>query len=472
MLVALAAAGIAIGFLTARRALSPLARRRAGAALLVAVAVAVLAFAGALAHGQRGFTGTISHDLHALTSPNAKPPPNTPGRLTAVASERARYWKEALQVFDAHPLLGAGAEGYATAHLRYETQTLEVRHAHGFIVQTLADLGLVGLVLTLVLLLTWMAAAGRATHPFNRRWTRWRTWLRIRSGERPGWRRLRERELRAYGPERIGLLSMLCLVVTFGAHSLVDWTWYVPGDACVALLCAGWLAGRGPLHTGGPGGPFHADRELGPSQPGASQPGALRPHTSYARVCLAVAAVAAALLAAWSQWQPQRAESARQEALALLERDPHAALAAADTAVGRDPLSVEALFTLAAVQRVSGDPGLARATLERAVRLQPSNPQTWMTLGRYQLAREPAAAVKELQAAIYLDPQSISPEAIAAGNREAIEVHNDYIQALEASARLRSASESRSRAAPGGLRGPRPLPGLRSTRSRTGRAAP
>ena len=43
------------------------------------------------------------------------------------------------------------------------------------------------------------------------------------------------------------MLSMLCLVVVFGVHSLVDWTWYVPGDACVALLCAGWLAGRGPL---------------------------------------------------------------------------------------------------------------------------------------------------------------------------------------------------------------------------------
>ena len=40
---------------------------------------------------------------------------------------------------------------------------------------------------------------------------------------------------------------MLCLVVVFGVHSFVDWTWYVPGDACVALLCAGWLAGRGPL---------------------------------------------------------------------------------------------------------------------------------------------------------------------------------------------------------------------------------
>ena len=46
------------------------------------------------------------------------------------------------------------------------------------------------------------------------------------------------------------MLSMLCLVVVFGIHSLADWTWYVPGNACVALLCAGWLAGRGPLAPG------------------------------------------------------------------------------------------------------------------------------------------------------------------------------------------------------------------------------
>src|SRR6185312_11300901 len=50
-----------------------------------------------------------------------------------------------------------------------------------------------------------------------------------------------------YTAERIGMLAMLCVVVVFGVHSLADWTWYVPGNACVALLCAGWLAGRGPL---------------------------------------------------------------------------------------------------------------------------------------------------------------------------------------------------------------------------------
>jgi O-antigen ligase/cytochrome c-type biogenesis protein CcmH/NrfG len=458
MLALLTIAGVAIGFLTARRAPLPLARRRAGAALLAAIALVAIAFAGALAHSQRGFTGSISHAVDDLTNPNAKPPPNTPGRLTAVASARARYWKEAFQIFDAHPVLGAGAGGYETAHLRYETQTLEVKHAHGFIVQTLADLGLVGLLVALALLLAWMAAAGRPTHPFNRRWTSWRAWRYARSGAGPGWRGLREPELARYTPERIGMLSMLCVVVVFGAHSLIDWTWYVPGDACVALLCAGWLAGRG---------------ELLPAAAGAgSSAGLQRSRPSNVRLVAAGAVIVAALLAMWSQWQPQRSEEAAQQADALLDaHDPRAASAAANTAISRDPLSVEALFTLANVQQASGQPALSRATLERAVRLQPSNPQTWLALGLYDVRSDPSAAVTELRAAIYLDPESIAPEAIAAGHPEAIAIQNDYIDALQASERqaaarraaaqqaaarraaaLRSASGSRARAAAGARR--------------------
>ena len=271
MLLLLTGAGIAIGFLTARRAPSAHSRRRAGATLLALLALMAVGFAGALAHSQRGLTGSISHTFNTLTDPNAKPPPNTPGRLTAIASVRARYWKEALQIFEAHPVLGAGADGYRTARLRYRNETLEVRHAHGFIVQTLADLGIVGLLIVLGLLGTWMAAAGRATHIFNRRWGGWGEWLRIKSGGRPGWRSSPQ----PYTPERIGMLSMLCLVVVFGAHSMIDWTWYTPGTACVALLCAGWLAGRGELSRpaaqdeGAPGG-----RPRGPRAPERPAPGA------------------------------------------------------------------------------------------------------------------------------------------------------------------------------------------------------
>ena len=79
---------------------------------------------------------------------------------------------------------------------------------------------------------------------------------------------------------------------------------------------------------------------------------------------------------------------------------------------------------------------MAQATLQRAVRLQPSNPQTWVALGEYDLTGNPTAAQNELGAAIYLDPESIAPELIAAGNPEAITIQNDYVQALRATAAL------------------------------------
>jgi hypothetical protein len=458
MLVLLTLIGLAFGFWTSRSAPSIVSRRRAGVLLLGLLAVVILAGAGALAASHRGFTGTISHAAHSLTDPHAPVPSNGPGRLTAVGSVRARYWNEALKVFKAHPGLGAGAEGYATARLRYRTETLDVRHAHGYVVQTLADLGIVGLALTLALLLAWLTAAGRATHPFNRRWTSWTTlrgWLdRKDSGGTPGWVKLTVGGRPApYTPERIGMLSMLCLVVVFGIHSIADWTWYIPGNACVVLLCAGWLAGRGPLGAGAavsaPAGSVRTlaggtlDAEDVPSARNAS--GAPRSSTiervkerlapralGPLRIAVAVAVLVGALLAAWAEWQPQRSADASQQALTQLASDPHGALASAQTGVSRDPLSAQALFTLSAVQQATRRPALARATLQRAVRLQPSNPQTWLTLGQYDLTKDPAAAVHELAAAIYLDPESSSPEALATGNPESLALQDDYVQALRA----------------------------------------
>jgi O-antigen ligase len=463
MVVLLSIVGIAFSFYTSRHAPSRISRRRAGTLLLSLLAVVVLAFAGALAGSHRGFTGTISHALHSVTDPHAPVPSNGPGRLTAVGSVRARYWNEALKVFKAHPALGAGAEGYATARLRYRTETLDVRHAHGYVVQTLADLGIVGLALTLALLVAWLAAAGRSTHPFNRRWSDWpavRRWLRHPTpAGAPSWRRLTiDGRPAPYTAERIGMLAMLCIVVVFGVHSLADWTWYVPGDACVALLCAGWLAGRGPLIGGGGSSQTISFDAVGAaaSEPAGSrdplggeqarvglwlpdratlrarlQPRALGP----TRIVIAAAAIVGVLLAAWTQWQPLRSADSSQQALAQLAHDPHAALSTAHAAISRDPLSAQALFTLAAVQQANGERALGRATLQRAVRLQPSNPQTWTALGEYDLTSQPAAAARELAAAIYLNPESVSPEAIAQGNPEAISIQNAYVQALRASGR-------------------------------------
>ena len=465
MVLLLGVVGVAFGFYTGRNAPSIISRRRSGTLLLSLLAVVIVAFCGALAASERGFTGTISHALHNVTDPHAPVPSNGPGRLTAVGSVRARYWNEALKVFQAHPVLGAGAEGYATARLRYRTETLDVRHAHGYIVQTLADLGLVGLALTLALLLTWIAAAGRSTHPFNRRFSGWTTawrWLRRpRASGAPRWQRVTvEGRPAPYTAERVGLLSMLVLVVVFGIHSLADWTWYVPGDACVALLCAGWLAGRGPLFADGSDSSAQtiAFAALGPavSAPAGSRDpiGGERPRTRVwlpnladlrarlqprvlgpTRIAVAVAAIVGVLVAAWAQWAPLGSSEASEEALSQLARDPRAALASAHSAVSRDPLSAQALLTLAAVQQARGERSLARATLQRAVSKQPSNPQTWLALGQFDLPSDPAAAVREIGAAIYLNPESVSPEAIQQGNPEAIAIENEYVQALRALSR-------------------------------------
>ena len=159
------------------------------------------------------------------------------------------------------------------------------------------------------------------------------------------------------------MLSLLCVVVVFGIHSLADWTWYVPGNACVALICAGWLAGRGPIERAGtgvaledrdptlPAGVADAREAAGPRAPKDSpaasstslrerlRTGELHP----ARVVVAGAVIVVALLAAWAQWQPQRSSDSSQEALALLARYPGRAEGAARAGVARDPLSAQAL---------------------------------------------------------------------------------------------------------------------------------
>jgi O-antigen ligase len=421
MLVALTLAGGAICFANGRRAPSPRTRRRLGAALIAIPALALVVGVGGLAASHRGLVGTLGHSFDTLTNPNAPTPANTPGRLTAIASVRARYWKEALEIFGAHPLLGAGGEGYATARLHYRTETLHVQHAHGFIVQTLADLGALGLAVVLALFAAWLIAARRPTRPL-----RWRE---------------------AYTPERVALLSMLCIVLVFGAHSLVDWTWYVPGNAAIALLCAGWLAGRGPLararaplgagHAARGAGPPRARESRAPRAAGRARAPVARLASTLARprVAAALAVAAVALLGAYTQWQPERSASAAESALAQAGRNDPAALASARHAVSVDPLSAEALRVLAFVQGSSGETAAAEATLRRAVRLQPSNPQTWEALGEHDLQQgNYGAALAELRAAVYLNPEAVQPESVIAQAPDLVTLRNAYLEALRATA--------------------------------------
>ena len=201
-----------------------------------------------------------------------------------------------------------------------------------------------------------------------------------------------------YDAERIGMLTLAVVVFAFAVHSAVDWTWFVPANAGVAVLCAGWVAGRGPLrvrleHPEGPPGPD------APPWPHASRLARLGQRVPPLRALAVVIVIAIALAASWTAYQPVRAVHAGDAAFDRLDQgQPDAAANIARIATDRNPLSVDPLFELAAIEEARGRTQEAEATLERAVELQPANAETWRRLGRLRLStlNDPQGALERL----------------------------------------------------------------------------
>ena len=360
-------AALVLRFAAQRNPLSAQRRRTFGIAALVALALVPVAGVGALAHSSRGLFGEISHGWYELTTPNAQQPSSTASRLTSAGSMQALYWSYALDVFDTSPAVGAGAGAYPIADQRFMTGPALADYAHSYVFQTLADLGLVGIALSLAVAIGWGFAAIRATGPFRAR--------------APG----------GSSAERVGLLTLITVVITFAVHSAIDWTWFVPGDAVIALLCAGWVAGRGP--------------EAGQHAPG--RPSLARLARSPFAAATAAAAIALALVIGWSQWQPLRSEQAATAGVtALADGRVNAARTDELTAIARNPLDIPPLVYLGDSYARAGRLGLAQATFDRAVALQPSNAASWKALWEFDSSwgYDQSAGEHALYAAIDLNP--------------------------------------------------------------------
>jgi hypothetical protein len=412
MLVVLLAIGLTAGFLAAERPASPHAKWIAGRVLIGVLAVIPVVLVIALASAPGGIDGQVSKAWDQLTNPNAATPANTPDRLTATSSVRARYWNEAFDVHGISPWVGSGAGAYGTVRNRFRTGTLYVRHAHGYVPQTLADLGWAGLALSLLALGLWGWAALRTT----------------------GIRR-RDRGL-PWDAERVGMATLVAIALVFGVSSLVDWTWFVPANALMGLTAAAWVIARPPLRkrlqdaalasavpvaervreqrplwappapeppvadVAGPGGLPVADAEWRRREPFPWLPAGA-----------AALIVALAATAAWSAFQPVRSVHAGDVAIERLERgELDAAVSVAEIAHDRNPLSPEPLWELGYIQEQRGRLANAEEALEEAVRIQPANAETWRRLGRFQLStlNQPADALASFRAAYFLDPRNPS----------------------------------------------------------------
>ena len=131
-------------------------------------------------------------------------------RFGSVGSNRYAYWRVAVDACADHPLEGVGAGGFRVEWLARRPFAETVRDAHSLELETLAELGLVGL-----------ALPGAA----------------VRRRRSPRARRAADPALAA-GPA--------AALAVWAVHSGVDWDWEMPALTLVAVVLAGAVLGADP----------------------------------------------------------------------------------------------------------------------------------------------------------------------------------------------------------------------------------
>jgi O-antigen ligase len=310
--------------------------------VLVGLTVAAVVAAVAVGAGRLG-SFTRVPDVSAATT--------TSGHLLSGAgSGRWQFWQAAFREFEHAPLQGGGAGSFASWWSRHASFSYAIQDAHSLFLQTLGELGLVGL----LLLLAWLG-----------------------TGVGVGVRRL----ARAPAGERAAIAALLGAFATFLLGAAVDWMWELAAVTVAGVLVLGLLTGPATADDGPP---------------------RRRPGTRLA-LCLAGAAIlvleAIPLLAAVEVGASRaavragNARSARSHAvaatriqpwaatpwlqLALVEEaagDLDAARTAAARAIARDRLDWQPWYVAAGIERRLGHRAAAAADVARARSLDPRSP--------------------------------------------------------------------------------------------------
>ena len=338
-----AALAIVLALAAGRLALAPEGRRRlgraavagAGAGALVAVVALAVAVGNPAAWAWDEFAGG-SADV------------NDPGRLTSLSSNnRSAWWGEAWQVFEEHPVGGAGAGTFELARLPHREDATAVTQPHSVPLQLLAGTGIVGLGLALVAAAALGVALVRALRRLD-------------------------------GGELAAARALVVLPAVWALHALVDYDLDFVAVTAPVLLAAGALAAAGRPSARAPGWP-----------------------------AAAVTAAAALALAGSAALPALATRAVERSTVALDEGRLGDAAGDARRAQSLDPLSPEPLWARARVAERAGDTAAARELYGDATDLQPENPETWYFLGLFHYdAGELCSAYVALNEAYTLDPMS------------------------------------------------------------------
>jgi hypothetical protein len=386
LLIWAALAGVAVGALALldRRARPPRAAvRRAGAGLLAAATVAVLA---------GGIAVTASHGspfaalADAWNDFKTEPQPEEGGgpRFGAsLGSNRYDFWRVAWGNFADAPLAGVGADNFQQDYLVEGRSTEQPRYPHSVELRALSQTGIVGALLLALALVAAVVAALAA--------------LRERRG--------------------LGAAAAAGCLTTFAywfAHGSVDWFWEFAGLGGIAFALLGLAAGLRPRRL-----------ERPPLRPG---PG---------RRIVVVATVAAACFVAIAFGAPWLAARGVDRAAAEWRADPALALDRLEVSASLNPLSARPYLFAGTIAQRAGRPALARRYYLDAIGRDSRDAFAHLQVGLLDVeAGRRRSGVRYLARAARLNPRDVvTAEALAdvrSGKPVSLESVNErYIERTE-----------------------------------------
>jgi O-antigen ligase/polysaccharide polymerase Wzy-like membrane protein/tetratricopeptide repeat protein len=341
VLLALVAAGAVAGLALAERRWTP----PQGARRAFAVALAVLALGGLTAFLVRvgGPVDLVERVHNEFTDPPEQTADLTRHLFTFSGSYRAEFWEEAWNQYAASPVLGSGPGTYEQYWYEHRPISYVVRDAHGLYIETLAELGPLGLALLLVVLgVPLVAAVGARGHP-------------LAAG--------------AFGA-----------YVAYLVHAAVDWDWELVGVTVPALAFGvALLALRPPRER--------------PLVPGP------RLRVASAATALTLASVAFVGLIGSS------ALAASIDAAEATPPDYEKAEDEARTARSWARWSSEPWQRLGEAQYGRGDLAAARASYRRAIEKEPDDWLLWFRLAEASAGEERRRALAEVSRLNPLSPE-------------------------------------------------------------------
>jgi type II secretory pathway pseudopilin PulG len=345
--VGLLQAAIALGLARgARPSWARVSRRQSQA--LVGGAVAVLLVAALAA----GAPGKVSRAWHDFKQPSTEPGKGT-NRLTSVSGEsRYQFWSSAAREFESKPLTGTGSGSFALWWTRDGSVRENVIDAHSLYMQTLGELGLVGLALLAAFIALSLAA---------------------------GVSRVLGAPLDARPAAAAALAASTPLWVT----SVFDWTWQIPVIPVASLLVIAALLTRED----------------------APRPAPRGRHAIALRVATALLAVAAIVAIALPLASTSLLRSSQSESRA---EDLGSALEDGRSAQNVEPGWAGPRLQQALVLESARDFDSAATKAAEAAEREPNNWRIWLIRSRLEAERGNAdAAIRYYRAARALNPHAL-----------------------------------------------------------------